>query len=475
LIKMNDPGVTSLIPPFLAIFLAINTRQVYLSLLAGIFSAYLLLNGLNPFAAFLATVESLIKVFEDSGNTRTIFFCVLVGGLLAGIQHNGGVNGFVQYMQSRIGDTQGRIHRVKLEMAAYVTGLFLFIETSISSLTVGAVFKPLFDKNGMSREKLALLADTSSAPSSILFPINAWGAFILSLLVANGLNQPFSYLLSSLPFNFYPLVLLPLMFYAILFNKHIGSIAKTLPAATESPDEVALNSAEKAVYLILPIAVMVVSLPIWMIWDGWPAAEGSNLFTKIMSAAGKASGTKAVLLAVILSLLTTALQSVYRFRKWRNGFTSAALKGTVDLLPLAILMIFAFAIGQACREMNTGIFLSSIVKSWIPSAVMPMMIFLISCIVSFATGTSWGTFAIMMSISIPLAESSGLHLPLVIAAVLSGGVFGDHCSPISDTTIISSMASGSDHIAHVRTQIPYALIAGILSMILFLIAGYLAI
>ncbi len=469
---MSDPGIESLLPPFLAIFLAIRTKQVYLSLLAGIFSAYLLLHDWNPFTAFLATVEGVVKVFEDSGNTRTIFFCVLVGGLLAAIHHNGGVNGFVQYMQLKTGDGQGRIQRVKLELAAYITGLLLFIETSISSLTVGAVFRPLFDKNGISREKLALLADTSSAPSSILFPINAWGAFILSLLVVNGLNQPFSYLLASLPFNFYPLVLLPLMFYAIIFNRHLGSITKTLPVEYESQQKTETNLSDKASYLILPIAVMVVSLPLWMIWDGWPNAEGSTLLDKLMSAAGKASGTKAVLLAVIVSLLTTAFQSVFKYKKLRNGFTSAALQGTVDLLPLAILMILAFAIGQACRDMNTGLFLSSVVKSWIPSAVIPMMIFLISCVVSFSTGTSWGTFAIMMSISIPLAQSSGLHLPLVISAVLSGGVFGDHCSPISDTTIISSMASGSDHIAHVRTQMPYALLAGSISILLFLIAGF---
>jgi tetracycline resistance efflux pump len=469
---MNEPGIESLLPPFLAIFLAIRTRQVYLSLLAGIFSAYVLLNGWNLFSAFIATIEALVKVFEDSGNTRTIFFCVLVGGLLAAIHHNGGVNGFVQFMQKKTGDGQGRIQRVKLEMAAYLTGLILFIETSISSLTVGAVFKPLFDKNGISREKLALLADTSSAPSSILLPINAWGAFILSLLIVNGLNQPFGYLLASLPFNFYPLVLLPLMIYLILSNKHFGPINKALPVAYESPPESASENGDKAIFLILPIAAMVVSLPLWMIWDGWPAAEGFNLLDKLMSAAGKASGTKAVLLAVVVSLLTTAIQSIFKFRKWRNGFTSTVLKGTVDLLPLAILMILAFAIGQACRDMNTGIFLSGVVKSWIPAAVMPIMIFLISSIVAFATGTSWGTFAIMMSISIPLAQSSGLHLPLVIAAVLSGGVFGDHCSPISDTTIISSMASGSDHIAHVRTQMPYALLAGSISILLFLIAGF---
>lgn len=470
---MSDPGIFSLLPPFLAIFLAIRTRQVYISLLAGIFCAFLILNQWNPITAFLTSIEALVGVFKDEGNTRTIFFCALVGGLLSAIRHNGGVSGFVQYVQKRAGDSTGNIKAVKLELAAYVTGLLLFIETSISALTVGAIFKPLFDRNGISREKLALLADTSSAPSSILIPLNAWGAFIVSLLVANGIQQPFSLMVQSMPYNFYPLVLLPLMFFLIYRRRDLGLLRSARAHAFEessSPSE-ALHK-DRPVYLILPILSLVVSLPVLLVWDGWLTGEGGGLLDRIFASIGRASGTKSVLLAVVLSIVVTGFQSRIRHGRWRNGFSQSVLQGTVELVPLALLMILAFAIGQACRDLETGIYLSSVVQSWIPSAFLPMIIFLISCLVSFSTGTSWGTFAIMMSISIPLAQSSSLHLPLVVAAVLSGGVFGDHCSPISDTTIISSMASGSDHIAHVRTQMPYALIAGGVSAVFFAMAGF---
>jgi Na+/H+ antiporter NhaC len=304
--------------------------------------------------------------------------------------------------------------------------------------------------------------------------LNAWGAFIISLLVANGVQQPFNLMVQSMPFNFYPLVLLPLMCLMIIRRKDLGLLRSARPHSfEESVTPSGTINRDRPMYLILPILSLVISLPALLVWDGWLSGESGGLLDRIFASIGRASGTKSVLLAVVLSIMVTGFQSRIRHGRWRNGFSQSVLQGTVELVPLALLMILAFAIGQACRDLETGIYLSSVVQSWIPSALLPMIIFLIACLVSFSTGTSWGTFAIMMSISIPLAESASLHLPLVVAAVLSGGVFGDHCSPISDTTIISSMASGSDHIAHVQTQMPYALIAGGVSAVFFAIAGFL--
>jgi tetracycline resistance efflux pump len=474
---MQEPGLLSVLPPFIAIILAIWSRQVYLSLMAGIFSAYLILEGGDVFYAIIVSVEAVVNVFADAGNTRTIIFCALVGGLLASIHHNGGVDGFVRYMQKHIGDKEGKISHRGLEMSSYLTGFLLFIETSISALTVGAVFKPLYDKNGLSRERLALIADTSSAPSSILIPINAWGAFLLSLLAVNGLETPFLYLTGAMKYNFYPIVLIPMMLFFIWTRRSVGSIRNYSPREME-PEDVNLSkekSANLPIYLLMPILVMVFSLPCFLIMDGWDSSMVGTKMELLLFALGNASGSKAVLLAVVSALLVSALLSRFRHGKWRNGFTSTAINGTVELMPLAMLMVLAFAIGQACKDLQTGVYLASIVETWIPMGLLPAVIFIISCVVAFSTGTSWGTFSIMLAITIPIALQTGIPASLVIAAVLSGGVFGDHCSPISDTTIISSLASGTDHIAHVRTQMPYALIAGGISFLLFLITGLLVV
>jgi Na+/H+ antiporter NhaC len=473
---MQEPGLLSVLPPFIAIFLAIWTRQVYLSLMAGIFSAYLILEGGHVFYAVIVSVEVIVNVFADTGNTRTIIFCALVGGLLASVHHNGGVDGFVRFMQKHIGDKEGKINHRGLELSSYLTGFLLFIETSISALTVGAVFKPLYDRNGLSRERLALMADTSSAPSSILIPINAWGAFILSLLAVNGLETPFLYLTGAMKYNFYPIVLVPMMLYFIWSRRSVGTIKNYPPRETASEELIQSKdqSSNLPLYLVMPILVMVVSLPCYLILDGWVSSKVGTKFEVLLFALGNASGSKAVLMAVVSALLVSALLSRFRHGKWRNGFTSTAIKGTVELMPLAMLMVLAFAIGQACKDLQTGIYLASVVETWIPMGLLPAVIFIISCVVAFSTGTSWGTFSIMLAITIPIAIQTGIPVSLVIAAVLSGGVFGDHCSPISDTTIISSLASGTDHIAHVRTQMPYALIAGVVSFLLFVVVGLLS-
>lgn len=489
--SISSFGFWSLLPPLLAIGLAIRTRQVYLSLGIGILLGFIILESWNPVRGFLATLNGLVAVFADAGNTRTILFSALVGALIAVVQRSGGVAGFVNFMDGYLSSASSQQpNRKRIELAAYLTGMLIFVESSISVLTVGAIFRPLADKSRIPREKLAYLADSSSAPSCILIPFNAWGAYIMGLLLTGGIERPLDTMLSAFPLNFYPILTVGLAFYLIFSGKDFGAMRKAeLRAKTTGQlireganplisDEVTALEAKpgtkpRAFNLIVPIALLVILMPVMLAYTGWSEIEHSgNFLPEVFKAIGQGSGSASVLYAVSITLLFCwlmyRLQGIFSTKE----FVELSLKGIADLMPLALLMLLAFAIGNICRELGTGIYVAGTVKNWLHPALVPALIFAISAFVAFSTGTSWGTFAIMLSIGLPLATQLGLSLPLVLAAVLGGGIFGDHCSPISDTTILSSMATASDHIDHVKTQLPYALLAAGISFLFYLIAGW---
>ena len=215
-------GFLSVIPPIVAIILALRTKQVYIALLFGIWFSWLIIKGWNPLDGTLAMIEGMVNVFKSEGNTRTIMFSALVGALLIFIQFSRGVEGFINIINRKLVKLENKktgYSRVMVQILATLTGLLLFVETSISSLTVGTLYRPIFDKLGIPREKLAYIADSSSAPSSILIPFNAWGAFIMGLLLTQGIEKPLPLLLNSILYNFYPLLAIVILFIIILSKK----------------------------------------------------------------------------------------------------------------------------------------------------------------------------------------------------------------------------------------------------------------
>ena len=482
-------GALSLLPPVLAIILAIGTRQVFLSLLAGIWLGFVILAGWNPFNGTLDTLEGLANVFSSNYNTKIVIFTLVIGGLIALTQRSGGVQGFVNRILARLEvetlKAADRGQRKKVELLAYVTGLFLFIESNISILTVGTLYRPVFDKLGIPREKLAYIADGTSAATCILFPFNAWGAYIIGILGGLGLSGGFDDLFGAMAYNFYPMLVLGILLAVILTGKDIGEMktAETRAATTGQliregakpmvGDE-ALNmpvktgATPRAINMVLPILSLVVLVPTFLIMTGWEKAEG-DWFLALRSGSGGSAILYASSFACIIAAL---LYKVTGTMGLRDSFETF-MKGMGALLPLAILMVLAFAIGNICDALGTGQYVADTASQFISPALVPALIFLISCFIAFSTGTSWGTFAIMLAIAVPLAQGMDTNVSLAIAAVLGGGIFGDHCSPTSDTSIISSMASASDHIDHIRTQLPYALIGGGITVTLYLILGVL--
>jgi tetracycline resistance efflux pump len=469
---MDSYGWLSILPPLFAIFLAIKTKHVYVSLILGIWLGWTIVQAWNPLSGLFQTINALIAVFKDEDNTRVVLFSALIGAIITFTQYSGGMKGFISWVVDK-----GIVRtRKSAGLLAWFLGFVIFIESSICVLVSGAIARPLFDKLKISREKLSYILDSTSAPKCILIPLNAWGAFVIGLLATQGVENPVKFLVSSIPFNFYAILALLLVVVLVLTEKDIGPmqtaerrvrIENKLHRDGAEPlisDEVVMMKAKegvkpRAVNMILPVAVMVVMMPIVLLITG----KGN-----LMEGSGSTSVLWSVITALVAGAIAYRVQGIMRTKE----ITDIFMKGVGGLVPLASLMILAFAIGDTCDVLGTGPFVAQAAKTTLPSGVIPALVFLISCFIAFSTGTSWGTFAIMIPIAVPLIRLIGLHPGLVIAAVLGGGVFGDHCSPISDTTIISSMASACDHIDHVRTQLPYALAAAGFALLLFLIFGF---
>ncbi len=493
---MEHFGFWSVLPPVLAIILAIRTKQVFVALIFGIWLGWVIVNGGNILSGTVATLQALVDVFKDDGNTRTIMFSALVGALIAYIQRSGGVQGFVNRVEKwlrRLEQKQGTSNRKAIQWLAWITGILVFVESSISVLTVGSLYRPVFDKLKISREKLAYIADSSSAPACILIPFNAWGAYVMGLILLQGYEDPVNMMIKVFPFNFYPLLALGMVAFIIWTGKDFGPMKKAetrarvegkLMADDAQPvvsSEITMmepksETVPRARNMIVPIATMVIMMPLMLAFTGWSEVDSNtHWLSHFFTAIGKGSGSASVLYSVITAILVAMLMYRSAGIMKLSELIEVAFKGIGGLMPIALLMLFAFAIGNVCRSLGTGIFVAEFTRSWLSPGVVPLLVFIVSAFIAFSTGTSWGTFAIMMAIAVPMAQTLEASVPMAIAAVLGGGVFGDHCSPISDTTILSSMAAASDHIDHVKTQLPYALLMGGVAAILYLIGGFVVI
>ncbi|MEM1126277.1 MAG: Na+/H+ antiporter NhaC family protein [Bacteroidota bacterium] len=468
-----------LLPPVLAIGLALWTRQVYLSLLAGLWLGTTILAGGNPVLGLRELVDQLVAVFASEGNTRIVLFCLLVGGLVALMQASGGVQGFIQWAQDRGWGTTRR----GAELLAWGVGMVVFVESSITSLTVGAVSRPFFDRLRLPREKLAYYCDATSAPVCMMLPLNGWGAYVLGLLAAQGVTTgAVGLLASSLLYNFF-------CWFAIVFalglavtGRGFGAMRRAEQRAAETgavirpgstpmiAEEVAdlqpvSTSKNQAIDFLLPLAVMV-----GMIFVGlYITGEGD-----LMAGSGSTSVLWSVGIATLVAVALYGIPRGGRVVMTPMQATDFVLKGCAGLLPATILIVFAFALGQVSRALEMGPYLVQLVGPDSAAWWLPGLIFVLGCFVSFTLGSSWTTFAILIPIALPLAEGVGLSPALMLGAVLSGGVYGDHASPLSDTSIISSMAAACDHVDHVRTQLAYTLTLAGLALAAFLVAGALA-
>lgn len=460
-----DYGWLSLLPPMLAIALSLRTRQVHLSLMAGVWVGTTILAGWSPLAGASGALEQVVDVVVDRGNARTLLFTLVVGSLIVLLKQSGGVTGFADWMVRR-GWVRGR---VSAQLISAMLGIAIFIESNITCLITGTVSRPLYDRVGLSRAKLAYICDSTSAPICMLIPLNAWGALLLGLLAAEGVDDPLATLIAALPLNFYALLAIGTVFAVALSGRDFGPMARaeelaraghgSRAAAVDLEDD-SPERGRHAYNLIVPVVVTVAVVP-WVLYltgDGdWTRGSGSTAVLWGVSAG--------VLVAMVMYRAQGLFDSVQ--------LANLAVKGMQELVPVAGILALALAIGGVCRDLGTGPFVANTVAPWIGAATVAPLVFLAGCVIAFSTGSSWGTFAILTPIAVPLAMQLGASVPLTVGAVMGGGIFGDHCSPISDTTVVSSMSAGCDHIEHVSTQLPYALAGGIAATILYAIVGWI--
>jgi len=483
---MQEYGFLSLLPPIIAIFLAIRTKQVFVSLLTGIFTGWLIVGDWNLLKGVLFTIDGIVNVFQDPGNTRVIIFTFLVGTLISFIQVSGGVAGFINSVKGyfKIEKSEIKKSRKKAQLFAAFTGILIFVESNISALTVGTIFRPIFDRLKISREKLAYIADSTSAPSKLLIPFNGWGAFIMGLLLTQGIENPFMGLISAMQYNFYPILVIIILFLFIISGKDIGQM-KSAELRTRNgkifnegstpmiSDEITIIETKKGVKensfnMFITLGSMILIMPIMLFYTGYNEELYDKSFFGII---GNASGSKSVLYSILLAIIISSIYYLIKKIMTIREIVDNTIKGMSGMISLALLILLAFAIGNLCNELGTGLYVSEALKDILSPKLVPVLLFLTSCFISFSTGTSWGTFAIMIAIAVPISNQMEVETSVAIAAALGGGLFGDHCSPISDTSVISSMASASDHIDHVKTQLPYALISGLITAFLYLIIG----
>ena len=467
---MQDPVWTSVIPPLLAIGLAIATRQVILSLSIGLWMGAWLLGSGNPLAAIPQAIDAVINVFTDPGDTRVLVFTLVIGGLIATIEKLGGVRGFIHLLQEKKWVTgPGRA-----QWLAFGTGVVVFIESNITLLIAGAISRPLFDRYRVSREKLAYIIDATSAPICVLIPLNAWGAVIVSLLASSGIENPIDVFIGAILLNFYAIFAVLVCALVIWSDFDIGPMraaqrrtaeGKFLwPNATPMVDPSLIEAGQSrqpqdsAKLMLLPVLALVLSMPLGLYVTG----EGDLT-------AG--SGSTSVLWAVLIALGTAWAIVLGSRRATLETLMQLFLKGAGGLLPVAMILLFSLALGDVANALGTGVFVAQLAQETIPSALLLPLLFLLSAFIAFSIGSSWGTFAIMIPLAMQIVAALDMNASVFLAAVLSGAVFGDHASPISDTTVVASMAAATDHIDHVRTQLPYALISAGLATVAFFVSG----
>lgn len=450
----------TILPPLVAIIIVLWRKEVILALfLAIITSEFLMLTDIGltgPLFGFLNSIDRITQVFADAGNSRIVIFCLMIGALLAYIRVSGGVTAMVEMLISS-GLAKGRR---SVGILTTLTGIIVFIESNLSVLTSGILARGLFDKFGMSRARLAYIIDSTSAPICILILLNAWGAFILALLSAYEFDQTAAEILwGTIPLNFYALVTLALVFYTVITTKVHGPMKQSeVVAESQAQEHVHEHPPTKARFMVVPLLTMIFAMIAFMFWTG-----GGDI--------AKGSGSKSVLYATALACVVAYIMMLTTRNFSHVKLVETGFHGMSDLLPLVTIVLFSLALGASLKELGTGVFIAGLVGDYLPIVLVVPMMFLAGALMSFTTGTSWGTFAILIPLGVSLIHSMGLPPSLVLSAIMGGGVFGDHCSPISDTTAVSAIASGCDLLEHVKTQLPYALTAGAITIVLYIIAG----
>ena len=469
-------GWLSILPPVLAIILALLTKDVVFSLLLGTLSGtvvYSLLAGLNP---VVGPIEVLFESMVTNIDMYIILFICLLGALVQVISQSGATAAYGRWGSQRLKSRRSTL------LATSALGCLIFIDDYFNCLTVGTVMRPLTDRQKVSRAKLAYIIDSTAAPICIIAPISSWAAAVGSNLRATGaFTSDFTAFCATIPYNLYALLTIVMVVVLSVKGLDFGPMGREERLAharevTASTDENAGSTGKGRVSdMVIPIVALIILTILGMLYNGGFFTSGGEYHLSFIGALGNCSAAQALtwggLGALILAFLMFVPRRLMSFRQFMEGVT----EGMKNIVSAATILILAWTISGVCRDLLlTAEYVRDVMAaSSIPGALLPVIIFVVSAFLSFSTGTAWGTFGILIPIIVPVATALSPNLLIVaLSATLSGSVFGDHCSPISDTTILSSTGAECDHLLHVSTQLPYALCTAGCACLGYLAAGF---
>ena len=464
---MIETGWVSLLPPLIAITLALITKEVYSSLFIGLFSGmliYAFASGGSLVSAAASTFDMMCSKIAD--NAYMIIFLALLWAVVVLVSKSGGSQAYGRWAGKKLKSKRAAL------FATSFLGVLIFIDDGFNCLTVGTVMRPITDRLRISREKLAYIIDATAAPVCIIAPVSSWAVAVASEVSETG---GFGYFLSTIPYNLYALFTIAMVFLLCFTGKDFGPMKKAEERAALNPETGGESTDEsspkgKVIDLVLPILVLIICAILGMAYVGG-FFEGVSF-----SEAIGYNPTAGLTLGAFAGLVTAMLLYLPRRLMTPKEFIDSIVSGIGSIVPPMLILILSWSLGGVCRQMiGTGIFISGFVSgSHLPLALLPALIFVIAALMSFSMGTSWGTFGMLIPIvtMICSAEGAGIYLIPALGATLAGSVYGDHCSPISDTTILSSTGSACQHIRHVETQLPYATLVAVICAVGYLIAGF---
>ncbi len=489
------PGWLSVVPPLLAILLALIFRQVIIALLLGIFSGAIFINSYNPLIGLLKVIDTyIINALTDTSHIQIIVFTSLFGGVVGLISKSGGTKGLADLI-TRFAKT-----RKSGLISTWLMGIAIFFDDYANTLIVGNLMRPITDKLRVSREKLSFIVDATAAPVVSIFIVSSWigyevGLIHDGLIMIGSTENAYDVFLQTIPYRFYPILMLVFVFLVAYLKRDFGPMYKAEKRAveegrvmrndnikgedlTESTELFGNEDKAKWYNGVIPILVLVFGTIIGLYITGSNSlAEKGITDFGIREIIGSSDSYVALLWASFSACVVAGVMIISQKIMTLKETVDAWFRGLRSMFLALIILTLAWSIGTITNEMKTADYIVSILGDSLNPHYLPVLVFIVCAATSFSTGTSWGTMAIMMPIVIPLAASvtqlygfspldSQIILHGVISSVLTGSVFGDHCSPISDTTILSSMASGCDHIDHVRTQLPYAVVVAFFCMLI---------
>lgn len=467
--------IWALLPPLVAIILALITKEVYSSLFVGIVVGALLYSGFKFEGTVTQILEGgIIKVLSDSYNVGILIFLVILGSVVCMMNKAGGSAAFGRWASKKIHT------RVGAELAAIILGILIFIDDYFNCLTVGSVMRPVTDRHHVSRAKFAYLIDATAAPVCIIAPISSWAAAVSGFVEG---QDGLAIFVRTIPYNFYAILTIVMMVGMVLMKTEFGAMktheinalngdlytTSARPYENATDDETP-NPRGKVIDLVIPIVVLVICCVISMIYTGgfFSGTDFVTAFSQSDASTGLAMGSA---FGLVFAIIFYMIRRVINFRDCMGCIP----EGFKAMVPAIMILTFAWTLKAMTDSLGAAVFVEEAMRSVAGGieVILPAIIFLVGCGLAFATGTSWGTFGILIPIVVAVFEKSSPEMMIIsMSACMAGAVCGDHCSPISDTTIMASAGAQCDHVTHVSTQLPYAIVAAAVSFVTYIVAGF---